>query len=96
MKFWFRGRPYTVGPKGYWRATTKPKTFLARDMWEAKHGTIPEGHEVHHIDEDKNHNTIDCSNFELKDAGAHARHHNFKRYHEAPQAQMDTNGDGAQ
>ena len=50
--------------KGYWRVTLhdddgKQKNFqLHRLIWESVNGTIPEGLQVNHIDEDKSNNSI--------------------------------------
>lgn len=35
----------------YFMATTHPRSYLHRDIYEDKNGRIPDGWEVHHIDE---------------------------------------------
>jgi hypothetical protein len=50
----YNGRKY-FAPDGCWRATTKPYTTLARDIYEFETQTkIPEGHRVLTIDGDPN------------------------------------------
>lgn len=47
--------------------------LLHRDVWEHHNGPIPEGHHIHHIDGNKDNNSID--NLELKAAHQHASDH---------------------
>ena len=63
---------------GYYERTDKsirPKRTLRlhRAVWEAERGPIPNGHDVHHRDEDKGHNAI--SNLECLPHGGHRAHH---------------------
>lgn len=46
---------------------------LHREMWEEANGHIPDGFDVHHVDEDKGHNSID--NFELLSHSEHSARH---------------------
>lgn len=49
----------------YFRRTTRPESgklqhfWLHKEVWKQKHGEIPEGHDIHHIDEDTTNNSID-------------------------------------
>ena len=60
--------------KGYYHAhfgkTTK---LLHRQVWEDNYGEIPKGYHIHHIDENKDNNTID--NLELLNMHEHLRNH---------------------
>ena len=47
--------------------------FLHRGCWEAYHGPIPEGHDIHHADEDRQHNVIE--NLVCVTRGEHMRLH---------------------
>lgn len=55
------------------RTSGKDKLLLHRQIWQDVHGPIPHGFIVHHKDEDKTNNSVD--NLELKEKGAHTRHH---------------------
>lgn len=72
----FNGRKYRLRSDGYWKSTTKPETYLHRDMWEKENGKIEEGHEIHHKDDNKSHN--ETSNFESLTKAAHGRWHYHK------------------
>lgn len=71
----WRGQKYTLRENGYFAATTGTRSYLHRDMWEAEHGPIPPGHDVHHKDEDKTNNVL--SNFALHTQSEHGRRHGF-------------------
>ena len=58
--------------KGWWHGT---KTYLHRAIYESIHGPIPAGYEVHHRDENTEHNQIDGSNYELLPCSTHRKHH---------------------
>lgn len=45
--------------RSYFMATTAPRTYLHRDIYERAHGPIPEGHHVHHVDHDPSNNAVD-------------------------------------
>lgn len=70
----FNGNQYTVNVAGYYRRTDGERTLLHRDMWEHFNGAIPENWDVHHKDENKQHNEI--ANFECLPKDDHARLHN--------------------
>lgn len=73
------GRPYqggTLTKKGYLRThpTNKGKQFMVhRLVWEKHYGKIPEGFQIHHIDEDKTNNEI--TNLRLVTPLEHKRIH---------------------
>lgn len=76
----WNGRRYRRHPEAsqrahrvYWQATTAPRTYLHRDVYEANHGPIPDGWHVHHIDGDPLNNHP--SNLEALPADEHAAHH---------------------
>lgn len=49
----------------YFRRTTRPSNgklqhfWLHKEVWKQKHGDIPAGHDIHHIDENTTNNSID-------------------------------------
>jgi hypothetical protein len=67
----YDGRSYTVGNNGYYRCTTGDRHLLHRRMWEDARGPIPEDWDIHHLDEDKLHNSLD--NFECLPKSEHTR-----------------------
>jgi hypothetical protein len=69
----FNGAKYTLRNTGYYGKTDGKRTLLHRDMWEFHKGPIPDGFDVHHVDENKEHNEI--SNFECLLKADHTRLH---------------------
>ena len=67
----YGGLTYTVGHVGYYRCTTGDRHLLHRRMWEDAHGPIPEGWDIHHLDENKLHNSL--ANFECLPKAEHTR-----------------------
>lgn len=67
----YGGLSYTVGNVGYYRCTTGDRHLLHRRMWEDARAPIPEGWDIHHVDEDKLHNSLD--NFECLPKADHTR-----------------------
>ncbi|MCF2717851.1 HNH endonuclease [Paenibacillus sp. UKAQ_18] len=67
----FNGSRYTKGTLGYWRKTVGDRSLLHRDVWVYHKGEIPDGWDIHHIDEDKDNN--DISNFECLPKAEHTR-----------------------
>ena len=53
------------------------KYLIHRACWEAYFGPIPDGHVVHHCDEDRRHN--DIGNLSCITHGEHSRLHNLLR-----------------
>lgn len=80
----FNGRRYRRYPDSpqpaHRRYFGRSGGFLHRDVWEFHNGPIPEGHEVHHIDEDTSNN--DISNLECLPAAQHrSMEHSGKAAH---------------
>jgi hypothetical protein len=67
----FNGFKYSKHSDGWWQRTTKPRTWLHRDVWEFHNGPIPEGYTINHIDHDRDHN--DISNLEMLTYEEHGR-----------------------
>lgn len=55
----FNGCRYTRRSNGYYAKTHSGRSFLHRDVWVAFNGPIPDGWDVHHIDEDRSNNSHD-------------------------------------
>ena len=58
----FNGYKWSRKPNGYYQSTVRctdgsRKNWLHQHVYELTNGEIPEGYEVHHIDEDKNNNS---------------------------------------
>jgi hypothetical protein len=53
---YWNGLKFTIDPDGYYRQTTNPRRHLHQLVWEFHHGPIPEGHIIHHRDENKANN----------------------------------------
>lgn len=68
----FNGKTYYRTAEGYWRSTDKHRP-LHRDIWEAAHGKIPDGYEIHHIDGNKDNNEL--SNLQCMTVAEHRRLH---------------------
>lgn len=64
-------RLYTMGDNGYMRCTTGDRHLLHRRIWEDHFGDIPDGYDIHHLDECKTNNVID--NFECLPKAEHTR-----------------------
>ena len=76
----WQGRRYRRFPdhkswhrRSYFMATTAPRTYLHRDIYEHEHGPLPEGMHVHHMDHDPLNNSI--SNLVAITAAEHAALH---------------------
>src|SRR5262252_8844376 len=74
---WWNGNRYTRNSDGYYtRGKGRDWRSLHRDVWEAAHGPIPEGHEVHHrFDNDRD--TTDIERLECLTVEEHRRAHEF-------------------
>ena len=56
----FNGRKYYQTPSGYWLSSfPRPTKLLHRAIWEAANGEVPEGCDIHHIDENKSNNSLE-------------------------------------
>lgn len=69
----FEGNKYTLRNTGYYGKTKGDRTLLHRDVWEHFNGKIPEGYDVHHINENKHDNRIE--NLECIGKAEHTRLH---------------------
>ena len=76
----YRGRRYRRHPghedwhrSNYFMATTAPRTYLHRDIYQDNGGTIPAGWHVHHADHNTDNN--EPANLVAVDPVTHARHH---------------------
>lgn len=69
----FNGNKYTMRNTGYYGRTNDKRSLLHRDIWEYHHGQIPTGWDVHHKDENKEHNVIE--NFECLSKSDHTQLH---------------------
>ena len=49
----FNGSKYTRRSNGYYAKTNGDRSYLHRDVWSYKNGTISEGFDIHHINGDK-------------------------------------------
>lgn len=73
------GYNFTLTKGGYLRGTIKKERVLMhRYVWQKNNGKIPDGFDIHHLDEDKNNNSI--KNLECLSKAEHTRkyspHHN--------------------
>lgn len=66
---------YTLRENGYYANTKNKRKYLHRELWEIKNGPIPGGHEIHHLDGNKENN--DLSNMVLCTTSEHGRKHGF-------------------
>lgn len=76
----WRGRWWWHTKEGYYR-NEKAGGLLHRVMWETHRSPIPDGYEVHHIDDDGTNN--DWDNFELLTRAEHLARHvrSYERKH---------------
>lgn len=74
----FNGHKYTLRKCGYYGKTLGGRSYLHRDVWESFCGEkIPNGWDIHHIDENKENN--DISNLMIIEKSQHAKLHNTKK-----------------
>jgi hypothetical protein len=89
----YKGVKFTLRNTGYYSATTGKRELMHRYMWEDQIGNIPEGWDIHHINEVKSDNRIE--NFECLPKSEHTRkyspHNNqFTRGRKIIRAHNDT------
>lgn len=72
----YDGKKFSLRNTGYYSLTTDDRLSMHRYIWEKEKGPIPDGWDVHHVDEDKSHNEI--SNLECLPKADHTRKHGFK------------------
>jgi hypothetical protein len=80
----FNGDVFTLNGKYFARWPAKPQggprqkpIRLHRAVWEFHNGAIPDGYDIHHIDDDRKNN--DISNLECVQHGTHTRRHELER-----------------
>lgn len=74
----FNGEKFTKGNHGYYRSTVGGHgRLLHRVIWEFHKGPIPAGWDVHHDDENPEHN--DISNFKCLPKADHTRLHHRRK-----------------
>lgn len=74
--FEYKGVWYSINAQGYYDNARKRKIYH-RVIWEEQNGTIPDGHIIHHKNENKLDNHME--NLELIEWGEHTRLHNLER-----------------
>lgn len=67
----FNGEKYTLRNNGYYGKTRGRRSLMHRDVWEHYKGKIPEGWDIHHINEEKTDNRIE--NLECLTKAEHTR-----------------------
>ena len=66
----FNDNRYTLRNTGYYGRCNGKRNLLHRDVWELYNGSIPKGHDIHHIDGDRANNKR--NNLELISKSQHA------------------------
>ena len=69
----FNGSKYTLRNNGYYGRTDGSRSMMHRDVWVHFNGDIPDGHDIHHKDHDKENN--DIGNLECISKSLHRLHH---------------------
>ena len=54
----YDGKKFTKRNSGYYSLSTGKRTLMHRYVWEKEIGKIPEGYDIHHIDETRSNNDI--------------------------------------
>jgi hypothetical protein len=67
----YDGKKFTLRNTGYYSLTTKNRTLMHRYVWENEKGKIPDGWDIHHINEQKGDNRIE--NLECLPKAEHTR-----------------------
>lgn len=67
----YDGKKFTLRDSGYYALTTDNRILMHRYIWQKEKGQIPEGWDIHHINEDKTDNRIE--NFECLPKSEHTR-----------------------
>jgi len=68
---YWEGNKFTLRKTGYYGKTTGKRELMHRVVWEHFNGKIPKGHDIHHIDHNKENNNI--NNLELYTKAEHAK-----------------------
>ena len=56
---YYDGKKFTLRNTGYYSLTTGARGLMHRYVWEKERGKIPEGWDIHHINEDRSDNRIE-------------------------------------
>ena len=67
----YDGKKFTLRNSGYYSLTTDDRYLMHRYVWEKENGAIPDGFDIHHIDEQRSNNSID--NLECLSKSEHTR-----------------------
>lgn len=74
----YDGKKFTLRNTGYYSLTTGNRSLMHRYVWEKEKGRIPQGYDIHHINEKKYDNRIE--NLECLPKAEHTKkyspHHN--------------------
>ena len=68
---WYDGKKFTLRNHGYYARTTDDRCLMHRYVWEKEVGPIPEGWDIHHLNEVKTDNRIE--NLECLPKAEHTR-----------------------
>jgi len=68
---YYDGQKFTIRNTGYYGLTTGNRMLMHRYVWEKEIGKIPDGWDIHHINEDKTDNRIE--NLECLPKAEHTR-----------------------
>lgn len=55
----FDGKKFTLRNNGYYGLTTDDRMLMHRYVWEFYNGKIPDGYDIHHLNEKKHDNRIE-------------------------------------
>jgi|GWRWMinimDraft_5_1066013.scaffolds.fasta_scaffold05456_4 hypothetical protein len=92
LEQWFNGKRYRCYEgRNYF---TKHKYSLHVDVWIFFNGEIPDGYEIHHIDENTHNNNI--QNLEIIKSGLHQKIHSLKRFESNKEWFLDFQKKGVQ
>lgn len=67
----YNGLKFSLRSNGYYSLTSDERTLMHRYVWETEKGIIPEGWDIHHINNDRADNRID--NLECLPKSEHTR-----------------------
>ena len=80
----WNGKTYSLADTGYLRRTDGNRAQMHREVWEFHHGTIPDDHDIHHVDRDRTNN--DISNLMCLSKADHSRLHSAEDRGDAKEA----------
>lgn len=67
----FDGKKFTLRPNGYYSLTVDDRCLMHRYVWQHYNGAIPDGYDIHHLNENKADNRIE--NLECLPKSEHTR-----------------------